>query len=91
MATGVSVTSYDDCYCLDITDESGATIRNTGDRYNYYDIQIGTLVSTQSGDSTELIFTQTVEQSLETPTKFDIDPSKYPYGMYVSTRTGKYK
>ena len=91
MATGVSVTSYDDCYCLDITDEStsGATIRDTGDKYYYYDIETEALNSSYTGESTGYIMTQTIEQILETPTELEIDPSKYPFGMSVSTRTGK--
>ena len=91
MAASVSVSSYDDCYCLNITDESntGATIRNSGDRYNYYDIETEELVSSYGGESTSYITTQTIEESLETPTEFVIDPSKYPYGMSVNTRTGK--
>jgi len=89
MAEGETVSSYSDCSCLDITDESttGATIRNTGDKYNYYDIETDTLRSTHGGESTSYIMTQTIEESLDTPTVYDIDPSKYPYGIYVSTPT----
>ena len=86
MATDVSVTSHYDCYCLDVSEESttGATIRNTGDFNYHYDIE------TDSGVQTVYIMTQPIEESLETPTEFLIDPSKYPYGMSVSTRTGTY-
>ena len=89
MAEGETVSSHSDCYCLDITDESttGATIRNTGDKYNYYDIDTNILVSSYGGESTSYIMTQTIEESLDTPTVYDIDPSKYPYGIYVSTPT----
>ena len=91
MAEGETVSSHSDCYCLNITDESntGATIRNTGDTYYYYNIETETLLSTYGGgDSTGYIMTQTIEKRLETPTEFVIDPSKYPHGMSVSTRTG---
>ena len=85
MAEGETVSSYSDCSCLNITDESttGATIRYDGERYNYYDIETETLVSMEFGN----IYPQTIEESLDTPTVYDIDPSKYPYGIYVSTPT----